>query len=77
MEKTYFDRIVINPAIMLGKPVFKGTRIPIDIVLDLIGDGIKEEKILRIYPDLIPEDLKAAIKYASYILGRREFYETA
>ena len=77
MRKIYFDRIVVDPEIMVGKPVFKGTRIPVYIILDLIGDGILEEEILKIYPDLTREDIKTSIKFASLIMARREFYETA
>lgn len=77
MEKIYFKRITVNPDIMVGKPIFKGTRIPVYIALELLGDGIKDEEILKIYPDLTVEDLKAAVKYASYVLGKRELYETA
>lgn len=65
MRRVYFDRIAVDPEIMIGKPVFKGTRIPLYIILDLIGDGIAEEEIIRIYPDLTYEDIKAAMKFAS------------
>lgn len=77
MNKIYFDRIVVDPEIMVGKPVFKGTRIPVYIILDLIGDGVPEEEIIKIYPDLTKEDIKTSIKFASQIMARREFYETA
>lgn len=77
MRKIYFDRIVVDPEIMVGKPVFKGTRIPVYIILDRIGDGVLEEEILKIYPDLTREDIKTSIKFASLIMARREFYETA
>jgi uncharacterized protein (DUF433 family) len=77
MKRTYFDRIVVNPEIMVGKPVFKGTRIPVYIVLDLIGDGISYNEIIKMYPDLTTEDINASVKFASLILDRREFYETA
>jgi len=77
MKKTYFNKILVDPEIMIGKPVFKGTRIPVYIVLDLIGDGISEGKILKIYPDLTKGDIKAAIKFASLMMDRRVLYETA
>ena len=66
MKETYFNRITVDPEIMVGKPVFKGTRIPVNIVLDLIGDGISKKRIMEIYPDLTGADLKAAIKNESY-----------
>lgn len=77
MKRTYFDRILVDPEIVVGKPVFKGTRIPVYIVLDLIGDGISYNEIIKMYPDLTIEDINAAIKFASLILDRREFHETA
>ncbi len=77
MKKTFYNRIEVDPAIMVGKPVFKGTRLPVHIVLDLMGDGITYEKIMEMYSDLTLEDIMAAIKFASSILARREFHETA
>lgn len=77
MKRTYFGRILVDPEIMVGKPVFKGTRIPVYIVLDLIGDGISYNEIIKMYPDLTTEDINASIKFASLILDRREFHETA
>ena len=77
MQKIYFDRIAVDPEIMIGKPVFKGTRIPVYIILDLIGDGVSKEEITRIYPNLTEKDINAAIKFASLMLDRRELYETA
>lgn len=77
MRRLYFDRVVVDPEIMVGKPVFKGTRIPLYIILDLIGDGIPEKEIIKIYPDITAEDIKAALKFASMIMERQEIYETA
>jgi len=77
MRRVYFDRIVVDPEIMIGKPVFKGTRIPLYIVLDFLGDGIPEEEIIKIYPDLTSEDIKAAMKFVSLMMERQEIYETA
>ena len=77
MRRLYFERVVVDSEIMVGKPVFKGTRIPLYIILDLIGDGIPEEEIIKIYPDITPEDIKAALKFASMIMERQEIYETA
>ncbi|MGD2089332.1 MAG: DUF433 domain-containing protein [Candidatus Aminicenantes bacterium] len=77
MRRLYFDRIVVDPGIMVGKPVFKGTRIPVYIILDLIGDGTPEEEIIKIYPDITGEDIKASMKFASMMMERQEIYETA
>ena len=77
MQRVYFNKIMVDPEIMIGKPVFKGTRIPVYIILDLIGDGISYNEILKIYPNLTNEDISAAIKFASIMMDRRELYETA
>ena len=52
MKKDLLDRIVVNPEIMIGKPVIKGTRIPVDAIIRLIAQGMKIEEILKDYPRL-------------------------
>jgi len=54
------DRIEVNPAIMLGKPVIRGTRIPVELILRKIGEGAREEDLLDAYPNLTEADLRAA-----------------
>lgn len=61
----YLKRIEITPKILLGKPVFKGTRIPLYVVLDLLAEGTSVKKIIKLYPDLTEEDIWAAIRFAS------------
>jgi len=65
--ENYHERIEINPKILLGKPVFKGTRIPLYVVLDLLAEGMTIQKIIEYYPDLTEDDIKAAIRFASDI----------
>ena len=57
------ERIVTKPDVMLGKPVFRGTRIPIYVVLDLIDAGVDQREILLDYPPLTAEDIAAAIEF--------------
>ncbi len=64
MEKLLLNRVAINPNIMGGKPVIKGTRIPLYIILQMLQDGLSFEEILSEYPKLTIEDVKAAIEYA-------------
>ena len=59
------DRIEVNPAVMLGKPVIRGTRIPVELILRKLGDGATETDLLDAYPRLTPEDIKAALAYAA------------
>lgn len=61
----YQNRIVINSEIMHGKPLIKGTRIPVYIVLNLLAGGLKPEEVLREYPDLANEDILACLEYAA------------
>jgi len=62
------ERIEINPKKMGGKPVIKGTRIPVYFILELLANGWSFEDILENYPQLTREDILAAIKYASMVL---------
>ena len=61
----YQKRIEITPKILLGKPVFRGTRIPLYVVLDLLAEGESIQAIIKVYPDLKEDDIKAAIRFAS------------
>ena len=68
----YHDRITIDPKILFGKPVFKGTRIPISIVLKMLRDGATFQKILNEYPMLTEDDIKAALDYSVFIVDHPE-----
>jgi uncharacterized protein (DUF433 family) len=59
------DRIMINSEVLSGKPVIKGTRIPVYLIVELLASGMTEKEILRQYPSLRIEDVKAALLYAS------------
>ena len=59
------DRITIDPEVMVGKPVIKGTRITVQLIVQLLTNGATEAEILNDYPDLNKEDIKAALLYAS------------
>ncbi len=62
------DRIVVNPKVMGGKPIIKGTRIPVYFILELLSNGWSIDDILREYPHLSREDVLAAIRYAARVL---------
>lgn len=70
--KDYRNKIEINPKIMLGKPIIKGTRIPVYVVLNLLAEGYTTEKIKREYPDLTPEDIAGALQFASDMVSFEE-----
>ncbi|MGQ9684264.1 MAG: DUF433 domain-containing protein [Anaerolineae bacterium] len=59
------ERIEINPAVMLGKPVIRGTRVPVELVLRKLSEGATEADLLDAYPRLQPEDIKAVLAYAA------------
>jgi uncharacterized protein (DUF433 family) len=60
----------MDPEIMVGKPVIKGTRITVNLVIQLLASGVTETEILEDYPDLKKEDIKAVLLYASKCLNR-------
>ena len=72
-------RIEVNPKIMMGKPVIKGTRIPVELILKKLSQKIEAEEILEDYPRLTREDIQAAIAYAAESLGTEEtlLFDTA
>jgi uncharacterized protein (DUF433 family) len=61
-------RIEINPAVMLGKPVIRGTRIPVELILRRLSEGATEADLLEAYPRLTREDIQAALAYAADVL---------
>ena len=69
------ERIVVNPKIMGGKPVIKGTRIPVYLILELLSAGYSFKRIIKAYPSLTEEDVKAAVDYAVQIMKNEEAFE--
>jgi uncharacterized protein (DUF433 family) len=63
-------RIVVDPEVLVGKPVIKGTRIPVYLIIEFLANGLTQEEILDQYPTLKKEDIKAALLYASKCLDR-------
>jgi len=65
-------RIEINPKVMLGKPVIRGTRIPVELILRKLGEGATADELIESYPHLTKEDVRAAITYAADTLAHEE-----
>ncbi|MCX6235183.1 MAG: DUF433 domain-containing protein [Bacteroidetes bacterium] len=61
----YIDRIVINPNIRFGRPCVKGTRIAVYDVLNWLASGMSHEQIVKDYPELKEEDIKACLAFAA------------
>ncbi|MCK4554273.1 DUF433 domain-containing protein [Candidatus Parcubacteria bacterium] len=68
MTNKYKNRIIIDPEIMVGKPIIKGTRITVELILRLLAQGQGIDEILQAYPHLKREDIYAALKYAGEII---------
>lgn len=64
------ERIVIDPDILVGKPVIKGTRIPVYLIVEFLANGMTEKEILSEYSELTKSDIKAALLYASKCVER-------
>jgi uncharacterized protein (DUF433 family) len=65
---TWQQRIIIDPEILVGKPVIKGTRLAVEFIVGLLAEGWSEQEILDNYPGLTSEDIKACLGYATEIL---------
>jgi uncharacterized protein (DUF433 family) len=68
------NRIVIDPEILVGKPVIKGTRLAVEFIIDLLAQGWTETDILRNYPGVTRQDIQACLAYASTILKAEKVY---
>jgi len=66
------DHIEQNPEVMLGKPVFKGTRLTVQLVLERMANGFTESDLLAAYPTLKPVHIRAALAYAAAALATDE-----
>jgi uncharacterized protein (DUF433 family) len=66
------ERIEINPAVMMGKPVIRGTRITVELILHKLAEGATEAELLEDYPHLKPEDIRAAIAYGAASVAHEE-----
>jgi uncharacterized protein (DUF433 family) len=69
MNDLVAERIKINPAVMVGKPVIRGTRIPVELILRKLSEGETEAELLDAYPKLTKEDIQAALAYAASALA--------
>ncbi len=69
---TVTDRVEVNPRLMMGKAVIRGTRIPVELILRKMSEGASEADLLEAYPRLIRDDLRAALRYAADSLAHEE-----
>jgi uncharacterized protein (DUF433 family) len=71
------DRIVLDPAVLAGKPVVRGTRLSVEFVIGLMADGWNEADILANYPGLSHEDIAACLSYARDLLHSERVFPAA
>ena len=67
-----FTRITVEPDKMNGMPCIRGLRIPVATIVGMVAEGMSEEEILEAYPDLEPEDIREALRYAAEAVRERE-----
>jgi uncharacterized protein (DUF433 family) len=72
-DKQLLDRIVLNPKVMVGKPVIRGTRLTVDFILNLLAHGTTEDDILNEYKGLEIEDIQACFLFATKFLKNTDF----
>ena len=70
-------RIALDPSILAGKPVVRGTRLSVDFIIGLMADGWNEAQILENYPGLTHDDVAACLAYARDILRSEKVYPSA
>jgi uncharacterized protein (DUF433 family) len=71
---TWEERITIDPSVLVGKPIVKGTRISVEFVIDLLARGWTTSDVLREYDHLKPEDVQACLAYAGDVLKSEKVY---
>jgi len=68
----YTDRIVADQKVMLGKPVIKGTRITVELILNKLSEGMSIDEIIQAYPHLTKEDILAVLSYSADVISKEE-----
>ncbi len=68
------DRVVVDPEILSGKPVIRGTRLAVEFILELLAAGQSEGELMRNYPGLTRDDILACLAYASYLAHEYRAY---
>jgi uncharacterized protein (DUF433 family) len=71
------DRIEWNPGVMLGKPIIRGTRVPVELIVRKLGEGANEADLLDAYPHLTLEDIHAALLFAADIVSHEAIEASA
>jgi len=70
----HLERIIVDPGVLVGKPVVKGTRIPVELVLKRLAQDLSLTTLFEAYPRLSPEDVQACLAYAGLQIAGEEVY---
>jgi uncharacterized protein (DUF433 family) len=73
-KEELLSRIVVDPNILVGKPVIKGTRLAVEFIIELLAQGWKDEEILKSYPGITHEDIQSCLAYASALLQAEKVF---
>ena len=76
-DHALLERITLNPKVMTGKPIIKGTRLTVEFILNLLAHGLTTNEVLDEYKGLKPEDIQACLLFAGASLSRTEFMPLA
>ena len=68
------DRIHVDPAVLVGKPVIKGTRLSVEFIVGLLAQGWSEGDVLRNYPGITVDDIRACLAYAHEVISEWQVY---
>ena len=68
----YKEKITVDPDIMLGKPIIKGTRITVEAILKKLSDGYSPEEVAQCFPTVTRDDVLSALSYSADVIGREE-----
>lgn len=77
MTLNWRERIAVDPAVLVGKPVIKGTRLAVEFILELLAGGWTLDQILANYPGIAIEDIRACIAYAREVLQEERVFPLA
>lgn len=77
MNGGLLERITIDPNVLVGKPVIRGLRISVEQVLRALAAGVPESDLLDDYPELEPDDIRAALAYAAEQVASEKVYRVA
>lgn len=74
LDMDWQTRIEVNPDVLVGKPVIRGTRIAVEFIIELLGEGWTEAQVLENYPQLKHDDILAALQYTTQLLKEEQVY---